>query len=47
MLLMVITINFGVLWYDGVDSGASSRFHMGIGETLLMVMVTIWYDLVL
>lgn len=38
---MVITMNFGMLWSDGVDSGASSLFHIGIGEALPMAMVTI------
>lgn len=28
---------FGMLWPDGVDSGTSSWFYMGIGEALLMV----------
>ena len=38
---------FGVLWSDGVDSEASSRFHMGISELLLMVRIVIWSALVL
>lgn len=44
---MVISSDFGVLWSDGVSSGASSWFHMGTGETLLMVIVTHWCTLVL
>lgn len=35
-------IQFGVLWFDYLDSGASSWFHMGIDEALLKVLVEIW-----
>lgn len=38
---MMISMNFGVLWSDGVDTGASNWFHMGTGEALPMVMVMI------
>lgn len=44
---MVMVTNFGVLWSDGVDSRASGQLHMGIGEALPMVIVTIWCALVL
>lgn len=38
--------SFSVLWSGGVDLGASSGFHVGIGEALLNVLVTIWCALV-
>lgn len=39
--------NFDVLYIDGVDSGASSWFHVGIDEALLKVLVVNWCTLVL
>lgn len=40
-LLMVITMNFGVLWSDDVYLRESSQFYMGISEELPMVMIMI------
>ena len=41
-LLMVIAKKNCVLWSNSVDSGTSSRFHIGNGEALPMDMVTIF-----
>lgn len=37
---------FGVLWFDGLDSGGCSWFQMGIDEPLLKILVEIWCALV-
>lgn len=37
-MVYILQSNFGVLWYDGVDLGASNWFQMGISEALLMVI---------
>lgn len=40
-MVYVLRSNFGVLWSDGLDSGVSSWFEMGISEALLVEIVAI------